>query len=284
MISSWFIHSLIAVFAIGGMNALYKVPSTKGHNKFSYSFLSFLVATLLSLIVFNKYIHFDFRTVMFGLMWGIMFAVLTMFQMELLKKLDTNVVFPVTSLSSHILVVIVGVYFFHDVISTFQSVGIVLTFIVLAFYNKVHKKITLQNGVFLIMVSVVLLSTSSKFIQKFGSITTEPRNFIFWQLFFATVSAFFILLISRRTPVSKDLFSKEVIVWAIVLGVFNFIGTSEIIKALSTGPFSLVYTINTFYILIASVIAWKFFGETLTRRKVFFMLIAIVTIIFVGLH
>jgi hypothetical protein len=44
--NTWFTHALIAVTATGGMMALYKVPTTKGHNKFTYSFLSFLVATI----------------------------------------------------------------------------------------------------------------------------------------------------------------------------------------------------------------------------------------------
>jgi len=44
-----------------------------------------------------------------------------------------------------------------------------------------------------------------------------------------------------------------------------------------------VYTINSFYILITSLIAWKFFGERLTKHKIIFLLIAIISVILMGL-
>ena len=278
------VHALLAVTAIGGMMALYKVPTTKGHNKFTYSFLSFFVATALSFIFFRKDIFIDFHTILFGSLWGLGFAITTMLQMELLKKLDTNAVFPITSLSSHLLVVIIGLSFFHDKVSLLQFLGIILTFIVVGFYNRFHKNITLRGGLLPIVTSLVVLSAVTKFVQKFGSINTENNNFIFWQLIFAMVASFIILLIIKR----KDLFqkitvSKGIIGWSIGLGLLNFLGTVEIVRALSTGPFSLVYTINSFYILITSVIAWKWFGEELTKRKVMFLLLAIITVVVIGL-
>jgi drug/metabolite transporter (DMT)-like permease len=204
--------------------------------------------------------------------------------MELLKKLDTNAIFPITSLSSHVLVVTIGLSFFHDKISLIQFIGIAVTFIVVGFYNNLHKHITFKNGLIPITSALVLLSATTKFIQKFGSVTVELRNFIFWQLFFAMIASFVILLIVNRENLKEKIsVSKQIIWWSIALGVCNFIGTVEIVKALSTGPFSLVYTINSFYILITSVIAWKFFGEKLTKHKVIFLLISIVTVILIGL-
>lgn len=280
----WFIHSLLAVVAIAITMVLYKVPSSKGHDKFTYSFLSLSVAAIISFVVFYKYIHIDSSAILFGSLWGIGFSFVTMLQMELLKKLDTNAIFPITSISSHVLVVILGVTFFHDKISILQFSGIILTFIIVSFYNKVHKHITFGNGLFPIVTILVLISTTSKFIQKFGSIHTEIRNFIFWQLLFAAISAFVILLVVKRRELKqKIMLSKQIIWWSVALGIFNFVGTVEIVKALSIGPFSLVYTINSFYILITSVLAWKFFGEKLTKHKILFLLLAIFTIILIGL-
>ena len=264
--------------------ALYKVPTTKGHNKYTYSFLSFFVATILSFIFFYKYIYVDFSTILFGSLWGFGFAIVTMLQMELLKKLDTNAVFPITSLSSHVLVVIIGLSFFHDKISFIQFSGMLLTFIIVGFYNNKHKHITFENGLLPATTALILLSVATKFIQKFGSITVELKNFIFWQLFFAMIMSFVILLIvNRKDLTQKILVSRQVVWWSITLGICNLIGTAEIVKALSIGPFSLVYTINSFYILITSIIAWKFFDEKLTKHKVIFLLLSIMAVILIGL-
>jgi drug/metabolite transporter (DMT)-like permease len=272
---SWFIYSLLTAITIGGMTALYKVPASKGYNKFAYSFYGFLTATILSLIAFRDSIQADFHTVLFGFLWGTGYALVALLQMELLKKLDTSASFPLTSMSSHVLVVILGFTFFSDQISALQMVAIALTFVVGGFYNHANKHITLTNGLLPIAGGVVLLSTFCKFVQKYASVSTDLGNFIFWQLFFAAVASICLMaLIPRSERKAQLAFSKGLIGWSVLLGALNFVATSAIVKALSTGPFSLVYTINSFYILFASIIAWKFFGEQLTRRKVAFLLLA----------
>lgn len=264
--------------------ALFKVPATKGHNKFIYSLLSFTVSSVLSFIFFEKSIHIDQTTMLFGLAWGAGYALLVLWQMEMLKKLDTNAFFPITSISSHVFVVAIGLLFFHDKISFLQFLGIFIAFIVIGFYNQIHRHITLKNGLLAGIGAVILLSTLNKFIQKFGSISTETNNFIFWQLFFAMLSSLVILILMSKNGSGENIkISKYLILWSSALGILNFIGTAEITKALSNGPFSLVYTINGFYILITSLIAWKFFGEKLTRYKVGFMIAAILAVILIGL-
>jgi len=280
----WFIHSLIAVVAIGALSALFKVPAAKGHDKYLYTSIGLVVATILSAIFFRNYIHFNPAGITFGFIWGTLYALVTLIQMHMLNKLDTNALFPITSLSSHVLVIIIGLSFFHDKISIVQGLGILLTFLLVGFYNYNHKHITLKNGLIGGAVSIVLLSAFSKFIQKFASINVEIKEFIFWQLFFAAVATLCIMIFVKRRGIRPGTkLNIEIIGWGILLGVLNFIGTAEITHALSTGPFSLVYTINSFYILVTSLIAWKLFGEKLTRQKIIFVILAILTIVMIGL-
>ena len=280
----WFTHSLIGVTAIGMLMALFKVPASKGHNKYVYSFLGLAVAATLSAVFFRSFIHLNSKVIFFGCMWGSAYALGTMLQMQMLKKLDTNALFPITSLSSHVLVVIIGLSFFHDKMSLLQGAGVLATFLLVGFYNYKHKHITVKNGLLGGAAGIVLLSAFSKFIQKFAAISVEIRNFIFWQLFFSTIAAFFIMVIAERKNLKQGIrFNKDIVMWGMLLGILNFIGTTEITRALSMGPFSLVYTINSFYILITSLVAWKLFGEKLTKQKIIFVFLAIITIIMIGL-
>ncbi|MDP3948974.1 MAG: EamA family transporter [bacterium] len=284
IVEDWFIHSLIGVTAVGVTMALFKVPTTKGHNKFIYSFFGFVAASILSFIFLRSYISIDSSAMLFGFGWGSLYALIVLFQMEILKKLDTNAVFPITTTSSNVLVLIIGLIVFHDKLSLPQFLGVLLAFFTVGFYNQIHKHITFNNGLLFGASAIVLLSTLAKFIQKFGSISVEIENFIFWQLFFAMLtSAIILVFISKKDTDWKNGFSKYIIVWAIALGTTTFIGTVEIVKALSTGPFSLVFIINSFYILITSLITWKFFGEELTKHKIIFLFIAIIAVIFMGL-
>lgn len=264
--------------------ALYKVPNVKGHSKFAYSFLSLLIAATLSAIVFHASIYFDYMTLLYSVLWGSGFALVVMFQMELLKKLDTSAVFPITSLTSQVFVIILGLSFFHDKITGLQFVGLIVALCIVGFYNNVHKRGALHPGAVLIMTAIVLLSTSTKFIQKLGAIDVELNNFIFWQLFFAALTALVIWLVAERKDLRRGMsISRGVALWSVALGTLNFIVTFEIVKALSTGPFTLVYTILSFYLLITPVLAWWWFGEELTTRKILFLLGAIGATIIIGL-
>ncbi|MDQ2932908.1 MAG: EamA family transporter [bacterium] len=281
MITWWFIHSIIALIAFGCTQAFLKVPATKGYNKYTYSVIGSFTASLLCTLFFFDDISFDVRTILYTSLWGIGYTAYLLFQMQILKKLDTSESFPITSLGSLILVVIIGVVFFKDILSVLQVCGIIFTIIVIGFYNHSKKHITFSNGLIPIALSIILLSASTKFLQKYGAITTELNNFIFWQLFFAFVASVFFFFLSRKSDLLPKKWDSQIIIWAILLGVFNFIGTAEVMKALSVGPFSLVYTIVSFYILVSSIIAWKFFGEKLTRHKIIFIVFGIGTILLI---
>ena len=164
IVEDWFIHSLIAVTAIGGMMALFKFPTAKGHNKFLYSFLSLTVASIFSFVFFKSSIHLDSRAMLLGLIWGIGYAILGLLQMEMLRNLDTNAFYPITSTGSNVLVLIIGLLFFHDKISLAQFIGVLLAVFVIGFYNQTHKHITLKNGLLFGFSVFVFLSFFSCFV------------------------------------------------------------------------------------------------------------------------
>lgn len=280
---SWFFNSILAMVACGGMQALFKVPAAKGYNKFIYSVLGFTVASILSFVFFRKDISFDVHTMLFGLLWGAGNALYVLLTMVILKKLDTNASFPITSLGSHFLVVIIGVTFFNDILSAVQAAALVGAFLLIGFYNHTNKHITLGNGLIPVATGIILLSTFTKFIQKSGSISSVTGDYTFWQLFFATVASVLILLLTKNNRLVERKIDGKLILWSALIGTLTFVGTVAMVKALSIGPFSLVYTINSFYILASSIVAWKLFDEKLTRQKVLFILLAIAVLVLIKL-
>jgi drug/metabolite transporter (DMT)-like permease len=132
-----------------------------------------------------------------------------------------------------------------------------------------------------IAAGIILLSTSIKFIQKSGSISSVTGDYIFWQLFFAMLASVIILLLTKHNRLVERKIDGKLILWSALVGTLTFVGTVAMVKALSIGPFSLVYTINSFYILVSSIVAWRLFGEKLTRQKVLFIFLAIVVLILI---
>jgi drug/metabolite transporter (DMT)-like permease len=278
---SWFLNSIVAMVAFGGMQALFKVPAAKGYNKFIYSVLGFTVASILSLIFFWEDISFDAHTMLLAFAWGIANASFVLLTMVILKRLDTNASFPITSLGSHVLVVIIGIFFFNDILSVLQVAALIGTFLLIGFYNHTNKHITLSNGLIPIAGGIILLSTFIKFIQKSGSISTVIGDYIFWQLCFSAIASVFILLLTKNNQSGERKLDGKLLIWSALVGTLTFVGTVAMVKALSVGPFSLVYTINTFYILVSSIVAWMFFEEKLTRQKVLFILLAIIVLVLI---
>lgn len=280
---SWFLNSILAMAAFGGMQALFKIPAAKGYDKFVYSVLGFTVATILSFVFFRSDISFDAHTMLFGFLWGIGNASYVLLQMAILKRLDTSESFPITSLGSHVLVVTIGIFFFNDILSAVQVAALIGTFLLVGLYNHTNKHITLSSGLIPIAAGIILLSTFIKVIQKSGSISSVTGDYIFWQLFFATIASVFILLLTKNNRSAERKIDGKLILWSALVGALTFVGTAAMVKALTAGPFSLVYTINGFYILVSSIVAWKLFGEKLTRQKVLFILLAVVVIALIKL-
>jgi drug/metabolite transporter (DMT)-like permease len=178
-------------------------------------------------------------------------------------------------------VVIIGIFFFNDILSILQVAALIGTFLLIGFYNHTKKHITLNNGLIPIAAGIILLSTSIKFIQKSGSISSVTGDYIFWQLFFAMLASVIILLLTKHNRLVERKIDGKLILWSALVGTLTFVGTVAMVKALSIGPFSLVYTINSFYILVSSIVAWRLFGEKLTRQKVLFIFLAIVVLILI---
>lgn len=278
---SWFINSIFAMLAFGGMQALLKLPAAKGYDKSVYSSLGFIVAASLSFVFFRNDISLDVSTIFYGFVWGSINTVYFLLQMTILKKLDTSTSFPITSLGSHVLVVMIGVFIFGDILSLPQTLALVGTFLLIGFYNHSKKHITLSNGLIPITLGIIVSSTLIKFIQKIGSASSVAGNYIFWQLLFAAVASVVVLFFVQDNSSTKRRADGKLFLWSACVGALTLGGTVAMIKALTSGPFSLVYTINTFYILVSSVIAWKLFDEKLTRHKIIFILLAIGTLLII---
>ncbi len=82
----WFIHSLVAVVALGAMQAFYKLPAAKGYNPFLYSLLSSVGATALSFFFFPESITFDHQAMLFGFLCGTAYTLGVLLQMFLIAS------------------------------------------------------------------------------------------------------------------------------------------------------------------------------------------------------
>ncbi|MFA6077495.1 MAG: EamA family transporter [Candidatus Paceibacterota bacterium] len=278
--NSWAIYAAMGLVQVSLLMTLYKVPAAKQINKYTLSVWSYFFASILAGIFLYNYISFDVKTVIFALLWGTGYSILSLTQMHVLHKQDTSSVFPFTSLVSNILVIIGGVLFLNETITFIQWVAVslsVLLFISQYWNNKIHFIVEILPS----FMFISLLSTFNKFIQKAGADHVNIYNFIFWQLTFALIASFIILFYKRKHISIKDLTHGEMLKWSAASGVLQFGVTYTIIKALSLGPISLVHVIIGLYTFFTSLLASLFFKEKITAKGLFFIFLSFLIVLLI---
>lgn len=267
---TWVFFAVVGMLFVGLMMALQKVPAAKKIDKYALSAWTYLFAAVISGIVLREYISVDSKTLLYSAIWGSGFAILTLMQMHLLHKHDTSGLFPFTSGVSNVLVVFGGVLFFNDAISLLQWLAIIasICLFVAAHWNN---KVQFVAEILPAFLTVSVLSTFNKFVQKMGSSSLENHNFIFWQLTFACLASVVILMFTHKKMALTYLTRRHLFGWAIVAGALNFGSTYSIVRALSDGPISLVYVILGLYTFFATFFAALLFKERVTKKALVFV-------------
>ena len=177
--------------------------------------------------------------------------------MHVLHKHDTSGVFPFTSLASNVFVVIGGVFFLNDFISSIQWLAIILSvFLFIGAHWGSKKKFIID--ILPSFAFIALLSTFNKFIQNAGSNHVEFHNFVFWQLVFTFVSSVVMLLFVKKQISFSSLVHKHLVGWALLIGLLQFGTTYAVVTALSLGPISLVFIVLGLYTFFTTIFIFSF--------------------------
>jgi drug/metabolite transporter (DMT)-like permease len=214
--------------------------------------------------------------------WGVSFAILSIIQMHVLHKHDTSGVFPFTSLASNVLVVIGGVFFLHNSISTLQWAAIVLAVLLFIGAHLGSKKSFIIE-ILPSFMFIALLSTFNKFVQNAGANHIEVNNFTFWQLFFTFVSSLVMLFFVKKQISFSNLVHRHLIGWALLIGVLQFGTNYAIVHALSLGPISLVFIVLGLYTFFTTVFAAILFKEKITTKKLAFIILSFLVVLLIKL-
>jgi drug/metabolite transporter (DMT)-like permease len=278
---TWFPFSVVALVCFGFSMAFYKLPSTKNQNRYAVSFWQLFISFLISLIVFYKFIPLtNINTVIYGSLWGLAFLCLSLLQMKELKEVDTNMLYPITSSLSLVGSVLFGVIFFKDGISVLQIIGIILVLVVVYLFSYKGKKMQYSNQIIVIGLGILFLSVFSKIIQKFAVNSVNINSLQIFQYFSAALFSIILYFMMHRKEFNKHIFSNSILS-GLMIAVPSFIGGAMYLIALKRGPFSLVTSIHSLYIVVVAIVAYFIFKEKLTWYKFILIIIAILAMILI---
>lgn len=282
---NWLPWSLAATVLLGVSMSLYKMPSFKGYGTLFSTFWTNLFSAIFVFVAigfFNTSSLSGLYVVSwYALIWGALFGInMTMHKM-LLRDIETNSLFPVTTSISTVITVLLGVTLLSEHVSLVQTAGMLI--IILSVFFSVRKggNFVLNKRTVLLSIIVLVSGIASKYVQKLGADHDTISHFMLWQYWGAAFFAFIALYIFENKKFNEITHIKKYWKGSILIAIFSTLGGYAILTALSMGPMSGVYAIHPAYIFIAGMFGYLFFKEKLTWKKMLFALLSVIGIILI---
>ncbi len=282
---NWFIYALLSALFSGLHTFLQKVSVEKSHSSLLVNTINTLTSSVLALMASYFLIADNFNiiliSVLFGILNGATHIIGSIIRMEGLRYIDTSVFFPLYKTIGPVFTVLLGIVFFAEHLSTRKLAGVILGILVpllLIHKSTAFQQHNLSKG----LVFVVLSALFTALAASFAKIGAQDVQNIF---IFIAVSHFFggsfALLYHHLKHLDFTVdFNKNIFIVSIIGGIFQFLALSFFILAFKGGELAVVYTINSFYILIPIVLSIIFYKEHFNARKALAIGLSILAIFF----
>lgn len=207
----------------------------------------------------------------FALAAGATYAISAYTRIEALRFIDTVIFFPLSKILAPLIAVCGGMFFFHETLTPFNMLGVALSICVpiLLIQKSEHaRQSNLKFGIILMVISTVT-ATATHLLAK-GAVTLSGGE-IFFYMGVAQCAGLFIslALLKQEEHRAKEKYkhTKQDYLYGILSSLLGMASYIALMKALSTGQISLVYTIQAHYIVIPIILSVWFYKEHMDMRK-----------------
>ena len=284
---NWFFLTMVCFFLYGIQRFFYKVSAERNCNT-AWTTLSFMatVALLSAFLWFNSAETLRNPTwlIILSVINSLTFFIDTVVTIEALRCLPTTIVYPMTRMSA-VLVVLFSVAYFHDRLNTYQVMGVMIAIGVILTLTRFseedrRERQNLRKGLMLIVLAV-LTGTVAAVSSKFAALHTNQMAFIALTY---TLSMLFSL--GLRKPFEKEGASRrygEALTLGFIIGLINFGAFYTLLKAMETGPLSVIIPVVGMNFVVANLLAVVVYRENLTTQKAAGIILTVLSLFLVKL-
>lgn len=284
---TWLIFAILSALTAWIYNFSIKIAAERNYNSSLLSVYSYASFTILSLgyVFVDWLINWFFVDGLFLLIllasWNAFFFFLSILsRVDALRNIHTVIFYPIYKTFWPIIVTLMSLFFFKETLNLKEVIWIVLGILVpLLLITKVEGKIqkNLKRGVLLTIVTSILSAVATWFLKEwindwFNPIFMMLVTSVCWFIF----SSFSYQLTKEKTK-SKN-FKKE---WIIKFGFLNwfllFLSTLTYLFAIY-GNLAIVFTINSFSILVPIILSIIFYKEHFNLKKAIVLILSIISI------
>lgn len=282
---SWTLYALLAFFFIGIQRFFYNIAAKLHLSSIFTTFIFMLtVATLSGLYIFYAQIsiNLNFTTILLSLLNSFTFSCATIAHINALKYSPSPIVYPYIRLNI-VLVVLYSYFILREPITLSQFMGIILSLITLFFMSYEFKPTTKATKFFnfgFFWATIALICGAASSIScKYGSIYVDKLVFIFLSYIFSTIFLFLgFWLFNINNSIANNKTTFLAIIIGISMGILNIFGFYCYLMALSSGPLSIVATINGMHFVLGVVLSSIFFKEKINMKNAVGILLTIIAL------
>ena len=269
---NWYTFAILSLILLGTQRFLYKVSAERNCNTVwtTFSFMA-TVAILSSVLCFVLKVSINnIQFLLFiALVNSAAFLLGTINHIEALKHIPAAITYPLIRLNA-VVVVVFFVLFFKDRLSASQILGIILAMAVMLILTRdMEGKQALYGNTRrgFIFVGIALISGSIASISsKFAALHTDKLAFI--AASYAMATLFSLTMRNRLQTEPANPSHKDALLIGFAMGIINFAGYYSFLRALSTGPLSIIVSITGMHFMIAIILSVLIYKETLTPLRI----------------
>lgn len=282
---TWLIFAILSIFAAWIHNFSMKVAAIKNYNVSiinKYSYILWIIFWFsLYLITSNNYNFLEnFVPSLLLAFFNALFFTFSLFtRVYSMKNIHTVLFFPLYKTFWPILVTFVSILFFKEILTLKEIIWIIIWIIVpLLLITKTENKI--QNNLFIWLIFVLLTAIFTSITSAINKeVMLSSYNFAlhitlvscFWFIF-----SFFTNNFNKHK--NKHYNTDWLIKFSLLVWFLHFFSFFTFIRALEWN-LAIVYTINSFSILIPIILSIIFYKEHFNFRKWFVIALSIVSIL-----
>ena len=275
---SWYFFAIASAVTVGIHMFIQKVAAERGYSSALLNTWSTGVSTILAICtVLFAGVGGDWKLgVCVGVLGGVMHMVGSIVRMDALRHIDTAIFFPLYKTVGPLVALSISILFFGDIFTGREWIGIIFGITVPLFLlhkSEKQRQNNLQLGLILMGVSAIATALAVA-IAKYGADAFDSV-FLLVAVSHACGTVFGFIFHHRQVQKNKrngnagrPVDRSQMAVFGVLCGVTQFLSFASLLLALSGGSLAVVYTINSFYILIPIVLSIIIYKEHWNARKV----------------
>lgn len=278
----WYVFALAGLLLIGTQRFLYKVAAASDASTplTTFAFMaSVAVMSGLLVLLTGAEVQAPVFLVLISLANSLTFSAATMAHIQSLKHVPASLAYPLIRLNI-VLVVLFSVLFLEERLDAWQWLGVAAAAAAMALLSRHWVDGSGGQGGNrrgMLLVGLAMLSGAlSSITCKFAAVSVNTLAFIGLSYCFSTL---FVLATSPRMFAGGTSRRGRAVSIGLVMGVFNLAGFYAFLQALSSGPLSLVASINGMHFMVAVFLARLIYKERITARAGLGLALTIVSLL-----